>query len=209
MSKSACFDVLGTCFGFESAIKKIEERLGSKLHKANVDSKSFFFSWFYAAQRDFTYNSIVDNYVPIAQILQKTFKRACLIVDLVESDVSDEDVAAVMSAVKALTAREGLKKCYDTLRESGWDVYGVTNGGRDTSLDYYKQAGIDLDSDHCLSCDEVQRAKPDIKVYETARDVVSKAGCGGEQRWFVAAHAWVSVVFQLARLVRRLTLDRT
>lgn len=96
-SKSVCFDVLGTCFGFENAIDTIEQRLGDKLKRVNVDSKSFFFSWFYAGQRDFTYNSIVDNYVPIAQILMKTFRRACLVVDLPAEDVSDQDIEGMKS----------------------------------------------------------------------------------------------------------------
>lgn len=91
-SKSVCFDVLGTCFGFDLAISVIEQRIGQKLKPVKVDSKSLFFSWFYAGQRDFTYNSIVGNYIPIAQILKKTFRRACLIVDLPANDVTDDDV---------------------------------------------------------------------------------------------------------------------
>lgn len=192
MSKSVCFDVLGTCFGFEKAIDTIEERLGKKLEKVNVDSKSFFFSWFYAAQRDFTYCSIVDSYVPIAQILSKTFKRACLIVDLPEAEVADDDVVAVMGAIKGLEARVGLKECYDGLRADGWNVYGVTNGGSETSLGYYQKADIELATTNLMSCDDLRKAKPDLAVYESAKKAVTTAGCTGENRWFVAAHAWVS-----------------
>lgn len=189
--KSVCFDVLGTCFGFDAAIKTIDERLGAKLRQSGLDPKTLFFSWFYAAQRDFTYTSVVDAYTPIAQILQQTFRRACLVVDFTHP-ITDEDVAAVMDAVKKLEARPGLKSCYDGLRESGWDVYGVTNGGHQTSLGYYKQAGVDLDEAHCLSCDDLKVAKPDVKVYESAKGKVEAAGCSGEgaERWFVAAHAW-------------------
>lgn len=53
-TKSICFDVLGTCFDFEGAIKAIDARLGPQLGSIGVDPKTFFFSWFYAAQRDFT-----------------------------------------------------------------------------------------------------------------------------------------------------------
>lgn len=95
-----------------------------------------------------------------------------------------------MSAIKSLGARPGLKRCYDGLREAGWDVYGVTNGGRETSLGYYKKANIELDEAHCLSCDDFKKAKPDVEVYENAKRIISKAGCTGENRWFVAAHAW-------------------
>lgn len=202
MTSSVCFDVLGTCFSFEAAIEAIHARLGEKLKAVGVDSKSLFFSWFYAAQRDFTYCSMAGNYVPIAQVLSKTLKRACLIVDLPEAEISDQDVEAVMKAVKGLEARDGLKQCFDGLREAGWDVYGVTNGGAETSLNYYKNAAIELDSEHLLSCDEIKKAKPDLQVYEKAKSHVLSAGCADAQRWFVAAHAWVSLplfaTFQIA-----------
>jgi len=190
-SKSACFDVLGTCFGFEEAINVISQRLGDKLAKVQVEPKGLFFSWFYAAQRDFTYTSMVGSYTPIAQILKHTFKRACQVVDLPADHVSDEDVAAVMQAVTKLSARPGLKECYDGLREAGWDVYGVTNGGKETSLKYYQLADIELDKDHLLSCDDISVAKPDVKVYETANQHLTTQGHGkGSEKWFVAAHAW-------------------
>ncbi|KAK5110211.1 hypothetical protein LTR62_006207 [Meristemomyces frigidus] len=193
MTKSASFDVLGTCFHFQPAIDVIEKRLGSKLRAVNVDSKSLFFSWFYAGQRDFTYTSIVGAYAPIAQILKLTFRRACMVVDLPGDQVSDEDIAAVMKTITQLPPRDGLKECYDGLREAGWDVYGVTNGGKATSLKYYELANVELDPDHLLSCDDIRVAKPDVKVYEAAHRHLTARGLGKEddgERWFVAAHAW-------------------
>lgn len=192
MTKSVCFDVLGTCFGFDRAIEAIEKRLGEKLRSVGVDPKTLFFSWFYAAQRDFTYNSMVDNYVPIAQILSKTLRRACLIVDLPAAAVKDEDIAAVMASVKKLEARPALKSCFEGLVAHGWDVYGVTNGGKETSMAYYKAAGIALDGDHLLSCDDIKKAKPDPVVYENAKTILLGAGASDTERWFVAAHAWVN-----------------
>lgn len=193
MPKSACFDVLGTCFDFEPAIDAISERLGKKLSAINVDPKTLFFMWFFSAQRDFTYTFLVGSYTPIAQILKHTFKRACQIVDLPSDQVSDEDVAAVMQQMMKLPPRPGLKACYDGLRDAGWDVYGVTNGDKQTSLKYYELADIKLDADHLLSCDDIKVAKPDVKVYETANKHLTSRGLGKEGddvRWFVAAHAW-------------------
>ena len=67
---SVCFDVIGTCFGFDAAIDAIASAFGPQLAAAHVDAKTFFFSWFYAAQRDFTYASLADAYAPIATILR-------------------------------------------------------------------------------------------------------------------------------------------
>ncbi|EGP89296.1 uncharacterized protein MYCGRDRAFT_39493 [Zymoseptoria tritici IPO323] len=193
MPKSASFDVLGTCFEFEPAIKIIQSRLQKQLTAHSLDATTLCFSWFFAAQRDFTYTSLCDSYTPIAKILQCTFKRACAVVGIPLSEVSDEDVAAVMQAVKNLSPRPGLKVCFDGLREAGWDVYGVTNGGKETSLRYYELAGIELDGEHLLSCDEIQVAKPDARIYARTNEFLSERGLGAKgdgERWFVAAHAW-------------------
>lgn len=193
MAKSISFDVLGTCFDFDRAIKAIDERLGKRLKAINVDPKTHFFSWFYSAQRDFTYSSIAGHYTPIAQVLKNTLRRACFIVDLPEDQApTDDDIAAVMKAVTSLEARPGLKACYDGLRDAGWDVYGVTNGGKQTSLNYYELANIELDEDHLLSCDDLKVAKPDMKVYENTNRHLTSRGLSAKEadRWFVAAHAW-------------------
>ena len=193
MTNSVCFDVLGTCFHFEAAIEAIDARLGDRLRAINVDPKPLFYSWFYSAQRDFTYMTVVGDYTPIAKILKSTFRRACLIVDLpLDQAPTDDDVAAIMSAVTSLGARPGLKTCFDGLREAGWDVYGVTNGGHETSLNYYKLADIELDSKHLLSCDHLKIAKPDARVYDNANRHLTSQGLSAKEtdRWFVAAHAW-------------------
>ena len=132
------------------------------------------------------------SYVPIAQVLKSTFRRACAVVDLPLDAITDEDVDEVMKAFKAMGPRDGLKKCFDGLREAGWDVYGVTNGGSETSLAYYHNAGIELDEQHLLSCDAIKIAKPDVRVYENADRHLTERGLakGDAERWFVAAHAW-------------------
>lgn len=192
MAPSASFDVIGTCFSFTAPISTIQTCLGPKLTTAAVDPKTLFFAWFYAAQRDFTYVSMAGSYIPIATILKSTFRRACRIVDLPADAVTDEDLDAVMKAFKSMGPREGLKGCFDGLREAGWDVYGVTNGGSETSLAYYHNANIELDAEHLLSCDAINIAKPDVRVYENANKHLSSRGAGDGQgeRWFVAAHAW-------------------
>jgi 2-haloacid dehalogenase len=191
MSPSASFDVIGTCFEFSRPISVIQERLRPKIPPSHpFDATSLFFSWFYAGQRDFTYVSLCSSYTPIAQILSQTFRRACRVVDLPTDIVSDDDIAAIMDAFKSMSPRPGLKKCFDGLRAAGWDVYGVTNGGKEVSLKYYHSAEIELDAEHLVSCDEIKIAKPDPKVYENAQRHLSARGVGEGDRWFVAAHAW-------------------
>lgn len=120
-------------------------------------------------------------------------RSACFIVDLPrEQAPTEDDIAAVMKAVTSLKPRPGLKKCFDGLRTAGWEVYGVTNGGKETSLNYYRLADIALEPDHLLSCDDVGAAKPDFRVYTTANKHLTFQGVSDAEgdRWFVAAHAW-------------------
>lgn len=191
--KSISFDVIGTCTSFSHPIDVISTRLSSSLATHSVDPKSLFFAWFYAAQRDFTYLSLCGSYTPIASVLKGTFRRACAVVDIPISDVSEGDVDAVVAAFRGMGPRDGLKACFEGLVEHGWDVYGVTNGGLETSLGYFANAGIHLDAEHLLSCDAIRVAKPDSRVYEQAHKHLTERGLGqkGEgERWFVAAHAW-------------------
>ena len=194
MPKSASFDVLGTCFHFQPLIDLIHTiltRNPSLNH--TIDATTLFHSWFYAAQRDFTYVSIVNSYTPIAQVLKLTFRRACAIVGFPDptTNVTDQDIDDLMTELRRLPARPHLKEIFDGLRGEGWDVYAVTNGGKAGSLKYFELAGVDLDGDHLLSCDDVGAAKPDFKVYENANRWLDGRDCkAGEERWFVAAHSW-------------------
>jgi len=133
--------------------------------------------------------SVVGSYTPIANILKETLQRALRIVDVDATPTADQ-IDAVMSAFKSMGPRPGLKACFDGLRAHGFDVYGVTNGGKETSLGYYHKADITLDDAHLLSCDDVKVAKPDLRVYENAVRTVEAAGDSGKERWFVAAHSW-------------------
>jgi 2-haloacid dehalogenase len=197
MPKSASFDVLGTCFSFDAAITTIQARLGPSLAAASVDAKSLFFSWFYAAQRDFTYASLLDHYTPLARILELSFRRACAVVDIpAGAAVRDADVAAVMAAMRGgLRPRDGLRECWEGLRADGWDVLGVTNGAVEASRKLFEEgAGVVLGEGDLVSCDALRVAKPDARVYAHAHRCLTERAGGGEEgggeRWFVAAHAW-------------------
>ncbi|KAH7024797.1 haloacid dehalogenase [Microdochium trichocladiopsis] len=199
MTKSICFDVIGTCFDFAGPIAAIRDRLGDKLPTARRDPTTLFFSWFYAAQRDFTYISLAGAYKPIAEVLKHTLRRACLIVADEHTLQGQGGAAAATAARQLVSDEDGLKDCFDGLRGAGWDVYAVTNGGVETSLGYYRDARIALDREHLLSCDDLKVAKPDVRVYQRAKDHLARQqrgpSNGGAQRengerWFVAAHAW-------------------
>lgn len=208
MAPSATFDVLGTCFHFTPAIDCIADILKrtsavSSSQDAALTASSLFHSWFYAAQRDFTYMSLSNSYTPIISVLRQTFRRACYIVGVsdVQNDIKDEDIEQLMGIMTKLPARDGLAKCFETLRAAGWDVVACTNGGRKGSEGYFSNAGISgIEGSTLISCDEIERdggkgvAKPDARVYDAANKLLDGRARGKEvtegTRWFVAAHSW-------------------
>lgn len=192
MPKSASFDVLGTCFHFTPLITLIHRILHRSQPNTTIDAPTLFASWFYAAQRDFTYLSISGSYTPIATILRSTFRRALAIVEFPDPahNITEGDLDDIVAELKRLPPREGLSEIFKGLREEGWDVFAVTNGGKDASLKYFELAGVPLDAEHLLSCDDIKVAKPDVRVYENTAAHLEKRGCEKDQRWFVAAHSW-------------------
>ena len=177
MTKSICFDVIGTCFSFDAIIEAIDQEVGSIIKPANVSAKSLFFSWFYAGQRDFTYLSQCNSYQPIAVVLKSTFRRSLRILDI-DAQVSDDSIDVIMNAFANPRPRKGLFECVKGLQEHH-QVIAVTNGSAKATEGYFKPCPVDLQS-----CDSIQRAKPDAEVYKAAAKL-----CTGE-KWFVAAHAW-------------------
>ncbi|BFZ60505.1 hypothetical protein YB2330_001541 [Saitoella coloradoensis] len=189
---TACFDVIGTCFEFTPVINTISQRLGPTFKSHNIDPSLFFFSWFYAAQRDFTYVSQAGYYVPIAEVLKGTLARALRIAGLRADEFTNDDIEAIAKQFKSLEAREGLKDCWEYLQGKGVECYAVTNGGHATTKSYFEAAGIKLADERILSCDEIKVAKADVRVYRNAETKMKEQGTLKEdgERWFVAAHMW-------------------
>lgn len=178
MTKSICFDVIGTCFSFDAIIEAIDQELSTILAPSNTSAKALFFSWFYAGQRDFTYLSQSNSYKPIAVVLKSTFRRSLKILDITE-EVSDASLDKIMSAFAHPRPRDGLFDCIAGLEASHHQVIAVTNGSREATEGYFAPHPVLV-----KSCDEIKVAKPDDRVYQVAKEV-----CTGE-KWFVAAHAW-------------------
>lgn len=139
--------------------------------------------------------SMMSSYTPIANIFKGILRRQLL--TAFESitptpKLKQEDLDKLMSCLKSLPPRKNLVACIQLLRENGFDVFAMTNGGQETSkgssilyssrhladhsnLGYYKQAHPgdpssvenfmgDLDK-QVVSCDEIKIAKPKYVAY--------------------------------------------
>ncbi|GAA5902720.1 uncharacterized protein JCM6883_007218 [Sporobolomyces salmoneus] len=202
-----CFDVLGTCFSFEAATKALLN-VFPKLEGNRADS--IIQDWFHSAQRDFTYLSMNDCYKPIAQVLKSTLPRIYLMNSLVPSSPASNGSSSIdsnlldpiMAAIPKMGPRPGLQSCTRLLHDSSIDfnLLAVTNGGLETTKGYFynafsEEGGKEMVEKEFgwsfLSCDEIQCAKPDQKVYENVwKRLKSDHGIEKRQGWFVASHTW-------------------
>jgi 2-haloacid dehalogenase len=73
------------------------------------------------------------------------------------------------------------------------NILVITNGSKETTQGYIKQASLEKMVKSVKSCDEVGVGKPLDQVYESAKkaceEIEGEVG-GNTERWFVAAHMW-------------------
>ncbi|GAA5937630.1 uncharacterized protein JCM15063_002071 [Sporobolomyces koalae] len=192
-----CFDVLGTCFSFDKAVKAlltVFPDLDEKRASSIIDD------WFHAAQRDFTYLSMNGEYKPIAQVLKLTLPRIYLMHKLIPStsasSIESNLLEPVTISVADMSPRPGLVECSRLLLESDpvrFRLLAVTNGALETTRNLFrKNLTNDSSQWEYISCDEIKIAKPDRKVYDNVwKRLGAESGDSGDKYgWFVASHTW-------------------
>ncbi|CEH11771.1 PAF-1-RELATED [Ceraceosorus bombacis] len=111
----------------------------------------------------------------------------------------DDEVSQIMSSLQRLTPRPGMLEAWKRYEAAHAEVWGATNGGLALAYKLFegalgqgciqkqqKDRGTAL-----FSCDEIEVAKPDARVYEAVRQ---RATQGRQPQsidlWFVATHTW-------------------
>ncbi|KAK4689718.1 hypothetical protein P7C73_g395, partial [Tremellales sp. Uapishka_1] len=190
---SVVFDVVGTCFTYDTGAEALEARLGPKLAQYGIPSKLLFYAWVCGTERDYSYLSQIKQYKPFFQILASTLTRVLFQAGVPASALDDfysqEDVAYILAEYKKLRARPGLGEMMRTLREGGFEVWCCSDANPDRVKGYFDHAGVEMPEDHIISADTVKAGKPEAAVYKYARE---KAGSDkvGEVSVFAASHAW-------------------
>ncbi|ORY24895.1 haloacid dehalogenase [Naematelia encephala] len=190
---SVVFDVVGTCFSYDTGAEALQTRLGPKLESFGIPSKLLFYAWVCGTERDYSYLSQIKQYKPFFQILSSTLKRVLFQAGVPESALDDfytqEDVDYIMDEYKKLRPRPGLGEMMNTLRGGGFEIWCCSDANPDRIKGYFDGAGVEMPVDHILSADMVKAGKPEAAVYKFARE---KAGSDkdGEVSVFAASHAW-------------------
>ena len=127
----------------------------------------------------------------------------------VEASGFEEVVQRMMGSLKRLTPRPTMQQAFATYEAEGIEAWGASNGSRELSTALFEGAlGKGSVRDHgvsgkealkgvgVFSCDEVQIAKPDPRVYQAVLERIER-GEKDIQKFFVATHSWVSVATEV------------
>lgn len=82
-----------------------------------------------------------------------------------------------------LRLRPGAKECIEKLRAAGFTVRAFTMGDVVHVGTYFKNGGVDLPTEHLMSCDTSAIGKPDPAAY---KPLLQRLRDEGDEPWFAA-----------------------
>lgn len=185
--KHVVFDVVGTCVSYDAIFDALESRLGERLRAECIKPKLLGYTWFEAAEREYTYLSISKRYVRFYDVFKSLFYRMLWMAGIEEPRrfATDEDLDYILAQFMKLEARPGVAECFRLLREAGFTVWAFTAGDVHRVRGYFTNNGIDMPIENFMSCDTLGIGKPAPESYQPLLDRF-----GEEEAWFAAAHMW-------------------
>jgi len=184
--KHVVFDVVGTCVGYQAFFDGVTKEIGPKLLEAGLSPQLFAFAWMESAEREFTYLSVSERYVPYLTVMRSLFYRILHMAGVKNPRefATDEQRDAMMKTYGELNPREGLKEAFELLRSAGFTIWCLTTGDIARVRGYFQKAGIDMPVKNFMSCDTKGVAKPALAAYEPALASLAEE----DIKWFAAAH---------------------
>lgn len=185
--KHVVFDVVGTCVSYDAIFQALDTRLGDRLRAECIKPKLLGYTWFEAAEREYTYLSISGRYVRFYDVFRSLFYRMLWMAGIEEPRkfASDDDLAYILEQFMTLEARPGVAECFQILRDAGFTCWAFTAGDVKRVRGYFTRNGIDMPEENFMSCDSLKIGKPAPESYRPLLDRF-----GSEEAWFAAAHMW-------------------
>ncbi|KAF2019916.1 HAD-like protein [Aaosphaeria arxii CBS 175.79] len=185
--KHVVFDVVGTCVSYDAIFEALETRLGERLREQCIKPKLLGYTWFEAAEREYTYLSISGRYIRFFDVFKSLFYRMLWMAGIEEPRefATDDDLAYILEQFMKLEARPGVAECFKLLREAGFTCWAFTAGDVNRVRGYFTNNGIDMPLENFMSCDSLGIGKPAPESYRPLLDRF-----GSEEAWFAAAHMW-------------------
>ncbi|XDG01569.1 hypothetical protein ABKA04_001184 [Annulohypoxylon sp. FPYF3050] len=185
--KHVVFDVVGTCVSYDAIFDALDTRLGDRLRAECIKPKLLGYTWFEAAEREYTYLSISGRYKRFYDVFCSLFYRMLWMAGIEEPRrfATDEDLNYILEQFMKLDARPGVAECFQILRDAGFTCWAFTAGDTKRVSGYFTRNGIDMPAENFLSCDSLGIGKPAPESYQPLLKQF-----GADESWFAAAHMW-------------------
>ncbi|KAH8673246.1 FAD dependent oxidoreductase-domain-containing protein [Ilyonectria robusta] len=185
--KHVVFDVVGTCVSYDAIFNALDSRLGDRLRAECIKPKLLGYTWFEAAEREYTYLSISGRYIRFYDVFRSLFYRMLWMAGIEEPRkfATDDDLAYILEQFMQLDARPGVAECFQILRDAGFTCWAFTAGDVQRVSGYFTRNGIDMPAENFMSCDSLGIGKPAPESYQPLLTQFA-----GEEAWFAAAHMW-------------------
>ena len=185
--KHVVFDVVGTVMSYDAIFEALETRLGPQLRAEGIKPRLLGYTWFEAAEREYTYLSISGKYMRFYDVFSSLFYRMLWMagVETPRMFASDADLEYILAQFLELKARPGAKECIEMLRAAGFTCWAFTAGDAGRVQGYFRKNGIDMPEENFMTCDTLGVGKPAPESYQPLL-----AAFKGEEAWFAAAHMW-------------------
>jgi FMN phosphatase YigB (HAD superfamily) len=176
---------------YDTIFEAIDHRLGDRLRAECIKPKLLGYTWFKAAEREYTYLSISERYRRFYDVFSSLFYRMLWIAGIAgiagiaepRQFASDDDLAYILEQFMKLEARPGVAECFQILGDASFTCWAFTAGDTKRVSGYFTRNGIDMPAENLLSCDSLGVGKP---VPESYQPLLTQFG--DEEAWFVAAH---------------------
>lgn len=190
-SKNVVFDIVGTLVTYDYLYDVIDRRLGDRLRAEGIKPYILGQMWMETSEREYTNLSISGRYAAFGDVFEALFYRILWMCGIQEPRefASPADFEYIMSEYTGLTMRPGAAECVQKLRDAGFTVWAFTAGDLRRVGGYFAKAGIEMPTEHLLSCDTAGVGKPDLDAYRPLLGKLMDEN-EGKKPWFAAAHMW-------------------
>ncbi|KAI8381528.1 HAD-like domain-containing protein [Radiomyces spectabilis] len=178
----------GTLYTFDKVIDRLHKTFKNHL-TTRAEAEAFFYSWHWAALRDYFGTSHAGRYCPLIKMLRNSLRRALLVRGYRMPKEFEENY--IMASFKELEPVSTAVESLELLKENGWDIWILTNGGYQNTLDLLQKSQLtSYIGDNVLSCDDLNISKPHPKVYSELMRMAVHRTQRIENFYMVATHAW-------------------
>ena len=166
------FDVIETLFSLEPLRRHFTD---AGLPQGALET------WFAAALRDMFALAASESYAPMKRLLEASLDELCA------KQHCNLDKGALIKAMGQLPPHPDVTPGIRALKDAGYRMIAVSNGAKSTTKQLLEGAGLGSAVEKLISTDDVERAKPDPKVYLNAARV---AEVEPEDLMLIASHPW-------------------